>query len=126
MEILLFGNPSMELDNLAIKVGVELEREGRSVRHLVDPLELLDVNLAESLILDVAVGIDDVKLIDNVDRLVLGRLCSLHDFDMAYFLKLLKQMGKLDAVRIVALPQSMSLEEALEKVRKTLRRITAA
>ena len=120
MDILVFGNPALAIDNLAVRVGKRLAEEGHTVRHLENPIELLDLDLSQHIILDVAVGIDDVKLIGNVDRLVLGRLCSLHDMDMAYFLKLLRQLGRLDTVRIVALPQGMDEEEALGKARKLL------
>ena len=47
---------------------------------------------------------------------MLGRLCSLHDFDMAYFLKLMKQLGKLESVRIIAIPPSLAEAEATRAV----------
>ena len=123
VKLLVFGNPALEIDNLAVKVGKELEKEGREVLHLENPMGLLDMDLNEYVILVVAVGINEVKLIDNVDKLVLGRLCSLHDMDMAYFLKLLKALGKLDTVRIIALPQGAQLEESLAAARELLHKL---
>ena len=120
MKLLLFGNPVLSVDNLAVNVGKELEKDGYETLHLENPLGLLDLNLTEYVIIDVAYGLKDVKLIESVDRLVLGRLCSLHDFDMAYFLKLLKQLGKLDAIRIVAIPQDMPVADAVLSVRGLL------
>lgn len=116
MKLILFGNPALEMDNLAILVGKELAKKGEEVLHVENPLQLADLKLEEYVILDVAEGIREPMIIESVDKLILGRLCSLHDFDMAYFLKLLKELGKIDKIRIIALPQRMRLEEALTGV----------
>ena len=119
MKLLLFGNPALPLDNLAVKIGKMLEQEGCEILHLEDPLGLLDLDLSQYVILDVAEGIAEPKLITDADKLILGRLCSLHDFDMAYFLKLLTELGKLHSLRIVALPQE-GCSDLLGKVRTLL------
>jgi len=123
MRLLLFGNPALAMDSLALEVGRALAKDGHETVHLENPLDLLEEDLSRAVILDVAVGVDDVRLLTDVDKLVLGRLCSLHDFDMAYFLKLLKAMGKLGDVRIVALPQGMDAEEAIIGVRRLISEI---
>lgn len=121
MKLLLFGNSAVPGDALALKVGARLAADdGHEALHLEDPLRLLDLKLDEYVILDVAEGTAEVRLIEDTDRLSLGRLCSLHDFDMAYFLKLLKIMGKAERVRIIAIPMNMEEEAATEAVRKLL------
>ena len=125
-KIIVFGNPALPYDNLALKVGEMLRKEGFSVQHLDDPLELLKIDFARCVILDVAYGIDAARLLTDVDRLVLGRLSSLHDFDMAYFLKMMKQLGKLGAVRIIAIPQGLGAQEAAVQVRVLLAKIGQA
>jgi hypothetical protein len=120
LKILVFGNPALPSDNLALKVGETLKKDGYDVVHLEDPLGLLKLNLSDAVILDVAEGVQDVTLLTDVDKLVLGRLYSLHDFDMAYFLKLMKQLGKLGTVRIVALPRMTDVPQATESVRALL------
>lgn len=120
VKLLLFGNPALAMDSLALKVGAALEQEGYETLHLENPLGLLDLDLAEYVILDVAYGVTEVKLLTDVDKLVLGRLCSLHDFDMAYFLKLLNALGDLDEIRIIAIPLEMSEQDAIVGVRKML------
>lgn len=117
MKLLVFGNPAIPADNLAVKVGKALEKEGIGVLHLEDPLGLLALNLDDYLILDVAERIAEPRILTNLDNLNLGRLCSLHDFDMAYFLKLMKATGKLDRVRILALPQGTDLNAAVAVTR---------
>ncbi len=123
MKLLLFGNPALPEDNLALKVGKLLEGKGHGVLALEDPLGLVDVDLAEYVILDVALGTDEPRLLEDVDRLVLGRLSSLHDLDMAYMLKLLKELGTLGTLRIIALPQHGEAETLLPKVERLLRKL---
>ncbi len=120
MKLLLFGNPAIPSDSLAIKVGKALEKEGYETLHLEDPLGLLDLDLSEYLILDVALGLSEPRIVDDPDKLLLGRLCSLHDFDMAYFLKLLKATGKIEKVRILALPEGLAVDDAVAAVKETL------
>ncbi len=120
MKLLLLGNPSLPSDNVAFKVGALLEREGFKTRILENPLDLLDEDLEQAVILDAAEGVDEPTLLTNLDRLGLGRLCSLHDFDMAFFMKLLKRLDKLGAVRIIALPRARNPADLLEKTRELL------
>jgi len=123
VKLLVFGNPALAIDNLAVRVGKALQQEGFDVLHLEDPLGLSQLKFEEYLILDVAEGITEPRIITDLDKLVLGRLCSLHDFDMAYFLKLLKATGKIENVRILALPQQMALEDAVAAVKTVLDKI---
>ncbi len=124
-KLLLFGNPAIPSDSLAVKVGKELEKEGYETLHLEDPLGLLDLDLSEYLILDVARGLDEPRIVDDPDKLLLGRLCSLHDFDMAYFLKLLKATGRIEKVRIIALPEGLEVEDAVRRVKEIVARRTS-
>lgn len=124
MKLLACGNPALSLDNLAFAVADALADDladaGVGVERITDPLQLLEHDLADCVLLDVAYGITEPALLTDVDRLKLSRLVSLHDFDVAYFLKLLKELGKLDALRIIALPVEMPLEAARPAVQRLL------
>jgi Ni,Fe-hydrogenase maturation factor len=120
MKLILFGNPALDYDNVAIKVGEKLKKRGIDVLHVENPIELTDLAIEEYIILDVAEGITEPKIITDLDKLLLGRLCSLHDFDMAFFLKLLKELGQVSTVRIIALPQRMEVAEGVFAVEKLL------
>jgi hypothetical protein len=123
VKLLVFGNLAIPSDNLALKVGDELKKDGQDVSHLDDPLGLLKIDFTNAVILDVAEGVQEPLLITDVDRLVIGRLCSLHDFDMAFFLKLMKRLGKVAQVRIIALPQQMDVARAADAVRGLLAKL---
>lgn len=67
-------------------------------------------------ILDTAQGISEVTVIEDVAKLSLADGLSVHDYDLALDLKLLKKLGKLNKFRIIAVPFKMDEKEALKKV----------
>ncbi len=126
MELLLLGNPALAVDDLALKVGAELQKRGHTTRHVDDPLELYDLDLDDKVILDVAEGVPRVVLVTEPESLVLGRLCSLHDLDAAYLLKLRKAMGRETRLRIIAIPRTMGVMAAVKAVEELLRSLERA
>ncbi len=76
----------------------DMEKEGRNLN-----------------IIDTVQGIDKVTLLTekDIDRLEAQRIWSMHDFDLAHSLKLLKKLHAIDTVRIFGVPMSMRKEEAL-------------
>jgi len=86
--------------------------------------KLVAVNSADGLlehlestfvILDVAKGIKKPVVLQGTAALSTGKLVSLHDFDIAFFLKLAERAGLQKNTTIIALPMGMPLREA-EKV----------
>ena len=61
MKLLLFGNPALATDNLALRVGKLLAKDGYETLYLENPLGLVDLDLVEYVILDVAYGIKEVN-----------------------------------------------------------------
>jgi Ni,Fe-hydrogenase maturation factor len=123
--LLCFGNPYLDEDNLALQVAdliVKDRIKGLEVIKCVSPDEILSYTDKDFFILDVAAGLDKVTLIDDIDKLKSGNMVSLHDFDLGFFLKLMKETGKLDKVRIICIPQKGNVEEIKEKVVALLRR----
>jgi Ni,Fe-hydrogenase maturation factor len=123
--LLCFGNPYLDEDNLALQVAdliVKDRIKGLEVVKCVSPDEILSYTDKDFFILDVAAGLDKVTLIDDIDKLKSGNMVSLHDFDLGFFLKLMKETGKLDKVRIICIPQKGNVEEIKEKVVALLRR----
>ncbi|RME53850.1 hypothetical protein D6783_00570 [Candidatus Woesearchaeota archaeon] len=109
-ELFVFGNEWVERDSGAYCVVKELEKRGVLCTHVKDPQELLP-RLERGdrvVILDVAEGVEEPVVVERLDLLETGRVSSLHDFDLAFFLKLLKEVGvvKEEQVTIVAVPVS--------------------
>ncbi|MFH1256335.1 MAG: hypothetical protein V1494_03500 [Candidatus Diapherotrites archaeon] len=121
-KILVFGNPLVEGDSLALKVARELK--GGEIEFVeLDALDELEEFGKSPAVLDVAKGIRKVKLIDNLDALELSPRCSMHDFDLAIHLKLLKKLGKIDSAKIICIPMGYDEGKAVSEVRLLLKSI---
>jgi len=118
-KILVFGNVLVEKDNLALKLLPKLRKDFPQIefKH-IDPTENLEAEIENKklFILDVVEGIKKVTLIKDIDKLQTNKLYSMHDFDLAYNLKLLKKVGKLKEVEIIGVPMGMDEGEAIEEV----------
>ncbi len=126
MKILISGNLLVEEDNLAMKILPELKKRFPDiVFREFDPNENLEDLEGNITILDVAKGIDEVRLIKGLDKIEASEIYSLHDFDLGFNLKLLKKIGRLDKIRIIAIPYNISEKQALNQVQLILRKLVA-
>ena len=119
-KVFVFGNPLVEKDSLALKVAEKLKERVKSIEfEAVGSLD--DVKKREKLyIMDVAFGIEKVQIIEDLEKLHTKQPVSGHDFDLALELKVLKKIGKIGRVKIIAIPLSHEFEKAVEEVRKLL------
>ena len=123
MKILVFGNELVEKDNLALKLLPKLKEKFADIEFKeFDPGENLESEIDEGklVILDVIEGIDKIIIVDDIDRLKVSKIYSMHDFDLGYNLKLLKKIGKLREVEIIGLPMEMDEDEAFEEISSIL------
>jgi len=126
MKILVFGNILMKEDNLVLKLLPKLGEEFSEVAFKeLDPTEDLHNEGRNLRILDVAKGINEVMIIEDITKLELTERYSMHDFDLAYNLKLLKKIGKLDKVEIIVVPAEMNQGEAFNQIQLILRKWVA-
>lgn len=119
MKILVFGNPLVKKDSLAIELVPELKK-------LFPKIEFKELDAAENIeeegrnliVLDVAQGIDHVTLLEDLSILEAAPQYSMHDFDLALTLKILKKMKKIDSVKIIAMPMHYEKKKALKEIQK--------
>jgi hydrogenase 3 maturation protease len=107
--LLCFGNPYLEEDNLAINIADSLIKDrikGLEIIKCISPDEILSYTDKDFYILDVVKDAEEVMLIDDIDRLKTANMVSLHDFDLGFFLKLMKETGRIDKIKIIGIPQS--------------------
>jgi hypothetical protein len=81
-----------------------------------DPSENLEKEGRDLKIIDTAEGIEKVTLFTDIDSIKVSRICSLHDFDLGFSLKLLKKLGYLDSVRIFCVPMGIGEDLALAQL----------
>lgn len=115
MIILVFGNPHLEYDSLAVHIAKEIKFEGVEFVICTSPEQIMQERF--DYIMDVVEGIDDVKVFDNLKLLNPHRMFSLHDFDVTFFLGLMEKLGKVDKVKIIGIPMGFDKEKAKEEVK---------
>ena len=123
--LLCFGNPYLAEDNLALEVGDAIIKDkikGLEVIKCVAPDEVMSYIGKDFAILDVVKGIKKVTIIDDIDKLQSGSMVSLHDFDLGFFLKLMKETGKINNIKIIGIPQKGKILEIKKEVLGILRK----
>jgi Ni,Fe-hydrogenase maturation factor len=110
----IFGNPLLDFDNLPLKLAPKLEKLFPDINFVItDPSENLNPIDGELIIIDTVENIKNVILIDDIEKLKTGKIYSLHDFDLAFNLKLLQKIGKLKSVKIFGVPMKGDEEKIL-------------
>ena len=114
MKVYTFGNEFLEKDSLAKTIVDEIKVDGIE---FVKCDGISDIFLEKDIIiLDVVEGINDVILIEDTNQLKKFNIMSLHDFDLGFFLKLMKEMKQLKKVKIIGIPMKGDIESIRRKV----------
>ena len=117
MKIYIFGNPLLDFDNLPIRLQPELEKVFPDIEFIaMDPNENLHPENKELIIIDTAIDIDKIKVLDDIDKIELSPNYSLHDHDLGFNLKLLKKLGQLEKVTIFCVPPDIDKKQALQEL----------
>lgn len=127
MKIYVFGNEYVAGDGRAVQLARELEGaiEGISFVFVKPNEDLPFVDERHVVILDTVQGIKEVTLLegDITDRLILGPLGSVHDFDLAYQLRYLKKLNRLGKVTIIGVPQEGDIDQL--RIQSIFRKLVA-
>ena len=123
---LLFGNPLIEKDNLALKLLPKLKKLFPKINFIeCDSTENIEKYGKHLNIIDVSPGIDEINTFNlenekNLEKLNTAKIFSMHDFDLGYNLKLLKKIGLIESAKIICLPMEMNEDKVLGKIKKIL------
>ncbi len=119
--LLVFGNEYLKEDNMAIKIAEELKLNNIDIKRCYSVDSIFNYYDYEKIfVLDVVKNIDKATLIEDIDKIKEHALFSLHDFDLGFFLKLMKELGTLKEIKIIGIPQKGDKEEIKESVLKIL------
>ncbi len=116
MQISIFGNPDLETDNLPVQILPELKKifPQVSFSHL-DPYEF-DLPPADPwIIIDTAQGLKKVALLKPEQISTAVSRTTLHDFDLAWQLKLIQKVKKNTAIHIIGIPVGYDKDKALKE-----------
>ncbi|MDP2684584.1 MAG: hypothetical protein Q8P20_06070 [bacterium] len=124
LTIYIFGNPLLNFDNLPIRLQPELEKLFPDIEFIaMDPNENIHPENKELIIIDTALDIDEVRVLDDIDKIQMSPQYSLHDFDLGFNLKLLKKLGKLEKCTIFCVPPNMNKKQALDELAELIKQI---
>ena len=115
-KIFCFGNEFLKQDSLAKELADELKIEGFKFIKCDSPNELLTTE-GDIIIMDVVKSIKKVIVIKDINQLKINKIYSLHDFDLSFFLKLMKETGKIKSITIIGIHQEGNKEEIKEQIK---------
>jgi Ni,Fe-hydrogenase maturation factor len=116
MKITVLGNQDLEQDNAGIKLIPWLKQKYPGVEiKIEDPSGGLDPS-DDWLIVDVCKGIDKITEFEDLDKFESLRRVSVHDYEVITELKLLKKLGKIKKLRILAVPMENYLSGVSPKI----------
>jgi len=115
----VFGNEYLESDSFAKEMAEELKEKAR-ITCCTTPDLLLDAEEEEIIILDVIKNVKETTVITDAAQLKINKLVSMHDFDLAYFLELMKQMGMAKKIKIIGIPESGDKKKIVKEIIKYL------
>lgn len=122
LKILVFGNKLLRNDRLPITMIDELQKEFSDIEFQeFDTVEDLHKEGKSLYILDTVEGIEHVITITEIDQLITDKIYSVHDFDLAHNLKLLKKAEMIEKVMIFGIPMAMKKGRALKELKKIIR-----
>ncbi len=124
MKVSVFGNEQVKEDSLVVDLLPKLKKKFPRLKFRVeDPSEgLRPPDEGEWVILDVAKGIDKIRVFEDLSKLVTEKRVSLHDYDVSMELKLLKRLGRVNKLKIVAVPMEMDKDQAFKEIVKVIAR----
>ncbi len=127
MNIYVFGNVDVPEDNLAFIVADKLRGAIPQIKFVkVKPNEDLPfIGKKRVVILDAIEGIEKITELKNadLDKLVLSKSLTVHDFDLGFQLMYLQKIGKLGDVMIIGLPLRKKINYS--RVQSILRKLVA-
>lgn len=117
VKFLVFGNVMLKDDSLPLRmIGRLRSRFPECQFEEFDPNENLQGEGRDLSIIDSVEGIKEVVIITDIDRIQASKIVSVHDFDLAYNLKLLKKLGYIDSVRIFGVPMKIDEDTAFKQL----------
>ena len=115
MKISVFGNPDLKEDNAAIKLIPSLKKKYPEAEIRVeDPSGGLEP-AEDWLIVDACEGIDKLTEFEDLDKFESLRRVSVHDYEVVMELKLLKKLGKIKKLKIIAVPGGITPKQVRRK-----------
>jgi hypothetical protein len=117
MKVSVFGNEIDNHDNTALQCLPLLAKKLPDVEFVVqDPTESLEPLGDPWIIIDTAIGIEHVTVIESLNQLEYVKGSSVHDFDVYMELRLRAKLAPLPNLKIILVPQGDNPAHATEHI----------
>lgn len=120
MIIYVFGNPDVPEDNSIYPVVEKLKNDFKDIQFIdIKPNEDLPfIDEKNVILLDTIQGIDEVTILteNDLDKLIVNRSTTAHDYDLGFQLKYLKKLGKLQKITIIGIPNGKSDYQTIKTI----------
>ncbi len=127
MNVYVFGNEDLNIDNRAIKTANKLKTKIKDINFIrIDVNQDLPISESKNLIiLDTVMGLDEVTEIkeNDLDKLILTKSLTAHDYDLGFQLKYLRKLRKISSFTILGIPMSGKLDYL--RITSILRKLVA-
>lgn len=123
VKILVFGNPLIEKDSVALKITPFLKKRFPGHSFVFCSPEETEEFQENPLIIDTVKGINKCRIISCFKELFNTRSVSLHDFGLSETLLLLKKAGKIKGFKVIGIPLGYPEKKALKETTKLLKSI---
>ena len=114
-KVYILGNPLVKDDSLPLKLIPKLKKKLPEIEfEELDTVE--EISGKEVNIIDTVLGTKEIKLITDINMLMVEKTSTAHDIDLAMMLKILQKAGKIEKVRIFGIPVGIDEKKALESL----------
>ena len=121
MKIFIVGNALVEEDSMPLRLKPLLQKEFLQIDFIeFDPTENFPEDLEEISMIDTVKGLTDPQLFTDIDQFINKKGVSMHDFDLAWEMKLLKKAGKLNKIVIIGIPANGDLNTLFLKIKSLI------
>lgn len=120
MKILVFGNPDVRKDSLPVKLIPDLSKEFPQIEFIhLDGIDEIQDYGKNIIIIDSVGGIKKCVGIRDPE-LISSKAVSIHGFDLATNLLLLKKAGLIDSFFVLCVPMKISKSNAFVQMKKLI------
>lgn len=120
MKVYIVGNPLVYEDSLPYRILSKLRERLPDVEFVeLDTVE--EIEEKNPVIIDTVLDIKDVMVIDDINKIIVSKTCTTHDYDLGIKLKLLSKIGRIKSFKVIGVPVGFDECEAVENIVKYIK-----
>ena len=118
--IFVFGNEYIKIDSLAKEIADSIQINNIQLIDCKSPNDMFNTGEENPIILDVVENIHEVKII-KINDIKETPSSTAHDMDLAFMLKLYKELGMIKDATIIGVPMNADKNKIIKEVKDILK-----